>query len=144
MNTTTLQSQQPTIIRIKRKRTDEPLDALVVESRSRRKKSRGASGFFQFAETVEQETFWEDPSLTKDLRTRISTLANGRGVPTEIPAESRPPLESPARRYTIVKKPAERKLPAPPIVHTASELRDDAGSDDFAMYDAVLEGAPRD
>ncbi|KAF8516578.1 hypothetical protein BU17DRAFT_92694 [Hysterangium stoloniferum] len=144
MNMTTLQAQQPTILRIKRKRTDEPLDALVVESKSRRKKSRGASGFFQFAETVEEETFWEDPSLTKDLRTRISTLVNGQGVPTEIPAESTPPQESPARRYTIVKKPAERKPPAPPIVHTASELQDDTGDDDFAVYDAVLEGAPRD
>ena len=79
---------QPTIIRIKRKRTDEPLDALgtyavqyhhkdltsyfpnclVVESRSRRKKSRGISSFFQFAETVEEDGFWEDPNSARDLK----------------------------------------------------------------------------
>ena len=40
----------------------------MVESKLRRKKSRGGSGFFQFAETVEAETFWEDPSLTRDLK----------------------------------------------------------------------------
>lgn len=45
----------------------------MVESKTRRKKSRGASaGFFQFAETVEAEEFWNDPDLTKDLKVRLN------------------------------------------------------------------------
>jgi hypothetical protein len=80
-------SNQPyTIVRIKRKRTDEPLDALgmsvthvtvherhllimtlVVESGARRKKSRGGRDVFQFVQTVE-ETVWEDKRLQETLQ----------------------------------------------------------------------------
>ena len=83
--------QQPyTILRIKRKRTGEPLDALgkfaeqrlsgvgvlifafaVVDSRIRRKKLRPGVKVFQFAETVEQDA-WTDESRTKDLKVRVS------------------------------------------------------------------------
>lgn len=67
-----------TLLRIKRKRTEEPLDALVVESESRirRKKSRGGSapsgistpaGVFQFAQTIEHDA-WEDVQRQLDLQ----------------------------------------------------------------------------
>ena len=82
-----------TILRIKRKRNEEPLDALgsfqifilttrvsltasyiaVVESRTRRKKTKGgdAAGMnvFQFAETVEQGA-WDDEKQKQDLEVR--------------------------------------------------------------------------
>ncbi|KAH9954001.1 hypothetical protein BC827DRAFT_1245562 [Russula dissimulans] len=57
-------SQSYTILRIKRKRNEEPLDALVIESTVRRKK-RGGLDIFQFAETVEPEA-WGDRA--KDLQ----------------------------------------------------------------------------
>lgn len=65
-------SQNYTILRIKRKRTDEPLDALVVDanSRARRRKIRGKFDVFQFAETVEQ-TAWEDEKQKRDLQVRV-------------------------------------------------------------------------
>ncbi|KAF5378842.1 hypothetical protein D9615_006963 [Tricholomella constricta] len=67
-----------TILRIKRKRTDEPLDALVVESESRvrRKKSRGGGGggVFQFAQTIEQDA-WEDEKRQRELQDQISRMA---------------------------------------------------------------------
>ena len=69
-----------TILRIKRKRNEEPLDALgmyslipelfmlmlcvVVESRVRRKKSRGGMDVFQFAQTVEDGA-WKDDNMKK-------------------------------------------------------------------------------
>lgn len=78
-----------TILRIKRKRNEEPLDALgklqfdyhcldhhhvesfplppVVESRVRRKKSRGGIGVFQFAQTVENDA-WEDEKRQKVIQ----------------------------------------------------------------------------
>jgi hypothetical protein len=79
---TNVASQSYTILRIKRKRNEEPLDALgklpppcrlvaliclsVVESR-RRKKSRGGVGVFQFAQTVEHDA-WEDEKRQRDIQ----------------------------------------------------------------------------
>ena len=77
-------SQSCTILRIKRKRNEEPLDALgetlvnsddmnhnlfiiVVESRVRRKKSRGGVGVFQYAQTVENDA-WDDVQRQKDIQ----------------------------------------------------------------------------
>ncbi|KAF8477888.1 hypothetical protein JB92DRAFT_3149680 [Gautieria morchelliformis] len=136
--TTQATQSQPTILRIKRKRTDEPLDALVVESKSRRKKSRGVTGFFQFAETVEARAFWQDPSLTKDLRTRISTLASGEVRPDMPQRDTNSPQATPGRRYTIVKNIPENRPLASPVTSAASHPKslDDA---DFTMYDAIPE-----
>ncbi|KAF8579008.1 hypothetical protein K439DRAFT_427581 [Ramaria rubella] len=136
---TTQVMQSPTILRIKRKRTDEPLDALVVESKSRRKKSRGGSGFFQFAETVEEDTFWQDPNQTKDLRSRISTLASGEFTPEKSEREVKTQQATPGRRYTIVKNGSEKGSPRPPVVQTASQSKPVLSEEDFAMFDAVPE-----
>ena len=92
-----MQTSKPesyTILRIKRKRNEEPLDALgmwfhstpfrilttvsidrlaghsVVESRVRRKKSRGGIGVFQYAQTVEQDA-WNDVQQQRHLRVRL-------------------------------------------------------------------------
>ncbi|KAF5315093.1 hypothetical protein D9619_007014 [Psilocybe cf. subviscida] len=59
-------SQPFTILRIKRKRTEEPLEALVVES-TRRKKSRGGVGVFQYAQTVEDDA-WNDAARQKHIQ----------------------------------------------------------------------------
>lgn len=75
------------ILRIKRKRNEEPLDGLgkchcflsfkrcaqeklsVVDPEAvpRRKRSRGALNFFKFAATVEQNA-WDDEKQKKDLQ----------------------------------------------------------------------------
>jgi len=132
----TASTAAPTLIRIKRKRTDEPLDALVVEDRSRRKKSRGTSGFFQFAETVESEKFWEDEVVTKVLNDRISSLANQGITPANKPANGA--QASIARRYTVVQKPTETR----PATHT-SELQKEppAATNDYTLYEAILEAS---
>jgi hypothetical protein len=79
-------SQSYTILRIKRKRNEEPLDALgstpyhillsgiyhrlvVIDSRVRRKKSRGGVGVFQYADTVE-DGVWKDAKSQKDIQVR--------------------------------------------------------------------------
>lgn len=81
-------SVQPyTILRIKRKRNEEPLDALgkhcsfsrpdttlipvylVVESGMPRKKSRAAMDIFQFAQTVEDDT-WKDEARQRAIQVR--------------------------------------------------------------------------
>ncbi|GJJ09793.1 hypothetical protein Clacol_004017 [Clathrus columnatus] len=124
------------IVRIKRKRTDEPLDALVIESKSRRKKSRGASGFFQFAETVETADFWDDPELTKELKTRLSKLASDIAVSSN-PETRATSNESPAKRYTIL-KPTNPKVASEQTLPTSK-----SSSDNLTMYDAVLETRKR-
>ncbi|KAI6042622.1 hypothetical protein EDC04DRAFT_2657488 [Pisolithus marmoratus] len=137
-----------TILRIKRKRTDEPLDALVVESRSRRKKSRGGGlDVFQFAQTVEADA-WDDARARQNLQSRISKLAdscgNGQASPVR---EVRPPgagrpVEDGNRRYTVQaaeedpRVPSRRRPTSPPKVISAK----DALQNDFKMYDAVPAG----
>ncbi|KIM43232.1 hypothetical protein M413DRAFT_444040 [Hebeloma cylindrosporum] len=156
----TFQSSTPsstepfTILRIKRKRNEEPLDALVIESRVRRKKSRGGIGLFQYAQTVEDDS-WDD-ARRRDIQEKISRLA----VETSALAEQLKPAapleadvppspvsrikkdEAMTRRYTIVdnEEPTEstRRLPtAPPKVLSAKDLEKNQPTRDFKMYDAV-------
>ncbi|TDL22223.1 hypothetical protein BD410DRAFT_840020 [Rickenella mellea] len=145
-------SSSYTILRIKRKRTDEPLDALVVEQPKRRK-SKGGVGVFQFAETVEEDA-WQNEEQAVELKTRISTLA--KEAPTSTHAgqtappggeSSRTSLSEPvaSRRYTIVKNdipknelpPVSRYPQAPPVVLSSKDLA--SSKSDFTIYDAVLE-----
>ncbi|KAH7925892.1 hypothetical protein BV22DRAFT_1119255 [Leucogyrophana mollusca] len=150
-------NQAYTILRIKRKRTDEPLDALVVESRVRRKKSRGGVDVFQFAQTVEQDA-WEDEQLHQNLQTQISKLAQelpekstskspapSEVVNTPAPSLGPQPTDNPSRRYTIlpvdgeIEEQGRRKaLTSPPKVVS---WRDVPPKSDFKMYDAVLAGS---
>ncbi|TFY72883.1 hypothetical protein EVG20_g151 [Dentipellis fragilis] len=141
---TSLPPRQPyTILRIKRKRTDEPLDALVVQSRIRRKKSRGGMNVFQFAETLEQDA-WDDERATKELQDRISTLA--REQSSQVGAEpAREPLAAPpradsGRQYTVINALGDLKpnpyATAPPAVLSAKDLEKQKA--DFQMYDAIL------
>ena len=84
-----------TILRIKRKRNEEPLDALgmfsdsfndyqnlelpiVIESGIRRKKSRGPLDVFQFAQTVD-DTTWKDESRRKAIQVSGICALNKHG-----------------------------------------------------------------
>ncbi|EMD39681.1 hypothetical protein CERSUDRAFT_103673 [Gelatoporia subvermispora B] len=160
-------SRRPyTIVRIKRKRTEEPLEALVLD-KSRRKRTRGAR-IFQFAETVEPGA-WEDEEKKKELESRISTLASQSAqsstsaaspitpaTSTEPVAASPPPAtpqstlqpsqDGPARHYKIL--PAAGSTPeasrrrhstAPPKVWSQKELEAaQKARSAFTLYDAVL------
>ncbi|RDB17900.1 RNA polymerase II nuclear localization protein IWR1 [Hypsizygus marmoreus] len=142
--------QSYTILRIKRKRNEEPLDALVVESRVRRKKSRGGIGMFQFAKTVENDV-WQDEKQAKDIQEQVSRLAresSAASTPearrTSSPAISR--QKEDARRYTILQSeehdletPKVQRAPtSPPKVISAKDLPPKTLSPDVKMYDAVL------
>ncbi|THH19835.1 hypothetical protein EUX98_g8696 [Antrodiella citrinella] len=87
--------QSLTLIRIKRKRTEEPLDALVIDSKARRKRSKGALNVFQFVETVE-EGAWDDEQRKKDIEDRISSLAREKQKVSTSPMLSSQPPESAA------------------------------------------------
>jgi len=141
--------QTYTILRIKRKRNEEPLDALVVESRVRRKKSRGGVGVFQYAHTVEGDA-WKDEQSQKDLQDRISRLAKEDAVKLqEKPEVTRPDSEIPSSpirskkaqtpRYTVVsadeqEPPAKRRMTNLP---KASSPSDPPKNPPIRMYDAV-------
>ncbi|TFK40710.1 hypothetical protein BDQ12DRAFT_679898 [Crucibulum laeve] len=156
IDTATPQAPSYTILRIKRKRNEEPLDALVIESRVRRKKSRGGIGVFQYAQTVEKDA-WQDEQRQKDIQEQISRLARETALkaewketvpppPTEALAPTTRQREEIARRYTIVEhEEAEptRKFPkAPPKVVSEKELRAKASTVDFKMYDAIPQEKP--
>ncbi|ETW81994.1 hypothetical protein HETIRDRAFT_451648 [Heterobasidion irregulare TC 32-1] len=135
--------QQPyTILRIKRKRNEEPLDALVVES-VRRKKSRPGLDVFRFAETV-AEGEW-DERRAKEVQDRISALARERmNNPAAIASEARPRPDS-TRQYTVITQEDPQVLPrlpvAPPQVMSTKELerqKQQKINDDFKLYDAIL------
>ncbi|OCH91098.1 hypothetical protein OBBRIDRAFT_792609 [Obba rivulosa] len=155
-----------TILRVKRKRNEEPLDALVLD-RSRRKRSRGVLNIFKFAETVEPGA-WEDEEKKKELETRISTLASlpsqseitssstlstapstESAVLTAPRSSLRTEQDEPARRYRIVPasgyapEHVDRRHPtAPPKVWSHKELEAARKARSaFTMYDAVLSSA---
>ncbi|PWZ00618.1 hypothetical protein BCV70DRAFT_174907 [Testicularia cyperi] len=93
------------ILRIKRKRNQDPVDALIIQQNERRQKRRsmvlpdpdstatdtstsndvdqesdrtGSRGLFRLAETVSLASF-QDPVAAKRLHQRISALSGGRG-----------------------------------------------------------------
>lgn len=129
--------QPYTILRIKRKRNEEPLDALVIESTVRRKK-RGGLDVFQFAETVEPEA-WGDRS--KNLHGRISALEReqaSKAGTQPVHDDAQPPhLTRPdfSRQYTVV---LEDGSPTPNPASPPSDLGEDKGQLDYKLYDAVL------
>ncbi|KAF4581552.1 hypothetical protein EYR40_009836 [Pleurotus pulmonarius] len=138
-------SQPYTILRIKRKRNEEPLDALVVESAAPRKKSRGGMGMFQFAQTVEAEA-WEDDARRKALQEEIQRLAKENAskayeAPQKLPSSPPRPPVTDARRYTIVnaqeQDPERGRLPtSPPVVISSKDVR--PKSPEIKLYDAVV------
>ncbi|KAF9462991.1 hypothetical protein BDZ94DRAFT_1298106 [Collybia nuda] len=146
-------SQSYTILRIKRKRNEEPLDALVVESRVRRKKSRGGIGVFQFAQTVEHDV-WEDEQRQQAIQDQISRLARGAAVVTETklntslggpvsPVLVKQQKEDLSRHYTILGadnavSQRRRHPTSPPKVLSAKNSPPKSVHPDFKMYDAVL------
>ncbi|KAJ3505289.1 hypothetical protein NLJ89_g7498 [Agrocybe chaxingu] len=145
----TSSSQPYTILRIKRKRNEEPLDALVVES-MRRKKSKGGIGVFQYAQTVEDDV-WDNAQRQQDVQDKISRLARESAVKAEWKATVAPASEIPpspatqtTRRYTVVESgepeaPTTRYPTASPRVIPAKELEEQAPhSRDFKMFDAFL------
>ncbi|KAG6909269.1 hypothetical protein DXG01_001331 [Tephrocybe rancida] len=148
-------AQPVTIVRIKRKRHEEPLDALVVESRVRRKKSRGI-GVFKFAQTVENDA-WEDEKQAKNIQDQISRLTReATSLPEPVPAvqlEHAPsPVTKPkdeARHYTVLnhndydddestENTRVRRPTHPPKVLSAKDLPPKHSHPDFKMFDAVL------
>ncbi|KAJ3864459.1 hypothetical protein EV359DRAFT_81422 [Lentinula novae-zelandiae] len=151
--------QPYTFLRIKRKRNEEPLDALVVESGARRKKSKGGSGVFKFAKTIE-EGVWEDEEQKKAIQLQLSMLAQqpisqeakAPVPPSEAAVASTPPSKSHQttdnRRYTIVERSLPtahlplRKPASPPQIVSSKELATQRANSDFKMYDAVLENPP--
>ncbi|KAF8258930.1 hypothetical protein EI94DRAFT_1834689 [Lactarius quietus] len=117
--------QAYTILRIKRKRYEEPLDA----------KKRGGLDVFQFAETVEPEA-WGDRS--KDLQDRISALEREQALKAgtqpvhDAPLSKRPDI---SRQYKVV---LEDSSPIPDPASPPPVLGEDKGQLDYKLYDAVL------
>ncbi|KAG6903279.1 hypothetical protein C0995_000174 [Termitomyces sp. Mi166 len=140
-----------TIVRIKRKRNEEPLDAL--ESRVRRKKSRGM-GVFKFAQTVEKDA-WEDEEQAKQIQDQISRLTREAAAlpdsqPSAEPQYVPPPKtkhKDEARHYTVLsddyddqnsESPRVSRPVAPPKILAAKDLPPKNSQLDFKMFDAVL------
>jgi len=160
------QQEKPyAILRIKRKRHEEPLDGLLVdpETVSRRKRSRGALNFFKFAATVEQDA-WDDEKQQKDLEARLadlaretaqnSVLATSVSAPAIVEQTTQPApppstphakVDDPSRRYVVLKRevpasepPAARRAHnAPPKIWSTKELEALRKLTGFTMYDAV-------
>ncbi|TCD62096.1 hypothetical protein EIP91_007471 [Steccherinum ochraceum] len=166
--------QSYTLLRIKRKRNEEPLDALVVEGKARRKRSKGTLNVFQFAETVE-EGAWNDEQRKKDIEARISSLARENkktsspnvGQPSaslalapsasasSVPSSSRQPPVDSNRAYTVMPSVSQessrsaRQTDGPPKVVAYKDLVAQDSQPSFTMYDAVpstssLASAPAD
>jgi len=135
-----MQSGAYTILRIKRKRNEEPLDALVVESRVRRKKSRGGIDVFQFAQTIEDDD-WKDEKCKKDLEAQISRLTReaskatkGQQVEKTMSPISRQQSEDARRRYTVeLDDSSGKRLKRPPTVVSEKE----AAKTNLKVYDAI-------
>ncbi|KAI0823177.1 hypothetical protein BC628DRAFT_1421048 [Trametes gibbosa] len=115
------QQQQPyAILRIKRKRNEEPLDALVVDSAPRRKRSKGGLNVFQYAGTVEQAA-WNDEQQKKALEKRIAGLAreSAQKRPEEAIAAVPAPAAVPVPAPVPAAAPASPVKPKPTHAHPA-------------------------
>ncbi|KAI6101973.1 hypothetical protein EV401DRAFT_2025495 [Pisolithus croceorrhizus] len=121
-----------TILRIKRKRTDEPLDALGKSL------AGGDLDVFQFAQTVEADTWDDAKARRKSAGSSYWALStdsyeNGQASPVRevrSPAAGRPKEEG-NRRYTT--RASSRRRPTSPVIISAK----DALQNDFKMYDAI-------
>ncbi|KDQ11482.1 hypothetical protein BOTBODRAFT_456401 [Botryobasidium botryosum FD-172 SS1] len=155
---TTGSSSGFTLLRVKRKRTDEPLDALVLDLPTKRSRD----GMFRFAETVEGEAFFADYKNAEKLQRRIANLsqnASGRAspasqtapLPAPVPISASPTTagnkfsaqQPTPRQYNIVKSKGEkRRSPSisgqPPVSkYIKSETLARKPSQTFTFYDAI-------
>ncbi|KAF8073646.1 hypothetical protein FPV67DRAFT_1666409 [Lyophyllum atratum] len=139
-----------TLLRIKRKRNEEPLDALVVESRVRRKKSRGI-GVFKYAQTVENDV-WEDEKRAENIQYQISQLARESSIVSELAAATTPSAvastvprpKNDTRHYTILRQDdvedEDRRIhrpKSPPKIISSRDLPPKPLKPDFQMFDAI-------
>lgn len=144
-------SQGVTILRIKRRRDEEPLDALVVEAGSRRKRTKGP-GVFQYAETVEDKD-WQNELSQKQIQEKLARLARdaastgSKKATGEAGSNRASPLikrqeSGVGKRYTIVEAEAPTSPTAvqsnPPSLPGSKELGVKDVAPDFKMYDAIL------
>ncbi|KAH6911441.1 hypothetical protein BKA70DRAFT_1370631 [Coprinopsis sp. MPI-PUGE-AT-0042] len=139
------------ILRIKRRRDEEPLDALVVEAGNRRKRTKGP-GVFQYAETVEDKD-WQNELSQRQIQEKLARLAKeatsiGSKKPAGAPVTDRSsPLmkrqeSGVGKRYTIVEaeapmSPTATQSSPPPVPGSKDQNTKDV-SPDFKMYDAIL------
>ncbi|KAF8440958.1 hypothetical protein L210DRAFT_3621282 [Boletus edulis BED1] len=140
------------VLRIKRKRTEEPLDALGMHLATHaimpplRKKTRGGVDVFQFAQTVENGA-WQDGALRQNLQSQLSKLAQDLNKNAKVQSppgrETRlaPRTDNVARRYAVkvtgdAEVPRRKRRPTSPPKVISSK---DVPRNDFRMYDAVLE-----
>ncbi|KAJ3491135.1 hypothetical protein NLI96_g915 [Meripilus lineatus] len=146
-----------TILRIKRKRNEEPLDALVVDSGSKRKKTKARAGLnvFQFVETVERGA-WDDEKQKKDIEARISSLArestkekshspNPQSLTPHIPPlQPTTPLQTQTKATQSFNQSSRNRLPVLSQLHRTPKVISKKEYDDqqrqqpkFKMYDAI-------
>ncbi|KAI0917516.1 hypothetical protein AcW1_007304 [Taiwanofungus camphoratus] len=128
--------RQYAILRIKRKRNEEPLDALVVDSRLRRKKSRSALNVFQFAETVEPGA-WDDEQKKKDLEERLSALSRESSH-----KENRPALPASASATVGVHEQSAQAAAAPSVTSTTSSSTRPRPDDPNRTYTIIRSDRP--
>ncbi|CAO0795738.1 unnamed protein product [Mucor circinelloides] len=149
--------EQLTILRIKRKRTEEPLDALLVhqENEKRIKKNNekqksvlsvsatALPTLFRLAETVEQKSFLnldEAKKLKDRISRRIQPGTSRPQTPTSIEdrkdrlVREQKDASHKARYRVIHQNRAKVDEDAPPVVQSSSEK---AAKDLFQMYEAV-------
>ncbi|KAL1673430.1 hypothetical protein EV122DRAFT_222624 [Schizophyllum commune] len=150
------QYQPYTLLRVKRKRNEEPMEGLVIESRARSKKKRGTVDLFSYAKTME-DSEWQE-GVEQSLRDEVSRLnreAKEKAAQVAADATAKADAEkaaltappSPrtlrAQRYTIVAKddeetPSRTRAPtSPPKVWSSKELEQQSSAPDIKMYDAV-------
>ncbi|KAF8318950.1 hypothetical protein DL93DRAFT_254181 [Clavulina sp. PMI_390] len=130
---------QITLLRIKRKRNEEPLDGLVVDAP--RKKHRDSllvqqRGMFKYIHTVDQIPSFHDPGAAAELQTRISRLAEqNNDSPIDLEPPERvigTPIVENSRHFSISK-------PIAPPSQSPSNLQSSA----ISVYEGVHSISPQ-
>ncbi|EJD50360.1 hypothetical protein AURDEDRAFT_182343 [Auricularia subglabra TFB-10046 SS5] len=125
-------SSNITILRIKRKRDAEQLEALVIDP-ARRKRVRPSTGLFTYAGTLEEGADLD--AIQQELATlrQQQDASPAKTAPVNPPATERLIAPQPSRKYTVVRSKGDG---APPS-QTAS-------ANQMTVYDAVPDDAPLD
>ncbi|KAF8333558.1 uncharacterized protein EI90DRAFT_3121889 [Cantharellus anzutake] len=133
------------VLRVKRKRNDEPLDALVVDLR--RKKQREANaGIFKYLETVQGDEEFLDVEKRRSLETRVasySTNPNTSSACANHSISSVKLLSGTAKNRVTTPRFTIRKSTVPDVdefAQTGSSIRE-ISRDAVGFRDAIPHGA---
>ncbi|KAJ2019210.1 hypothetical protein GGI01_001762 [Coemansia sp. RSA 376] len=125
-----------TILRVKRKRGQEPIEALMVEPRLLSRQKTNHTGLvFALGETLTESDF-SDTAKRQALQDRLTQLSNHTEVEMEDTEQPTRPMHPPAAQFRVLSKQQVKVARGIPQVLSAADIRNHRA---ITMFDAINE-----